>query len=199
MNLDNQWAAGNECLRPEDSPIVGMNFDEYYRKVAAALLEPDVPTRRGLLSVICLPSFEVEWAARLLGSEKKGYALARSIAETQIWSRATVPVAVRRVEVPLAEELGVLLCEVWRKMLLRVRHPEHSGIGKDGVTYHFAAWAPGVGFMAGNTWSPGSQTAPGKLVALSQLLYQYVENTDTGRRELIGEILQAAAWFRGLA
>jgi hypothetical protein len=204
INLDNQRAAGNECLWPEDSPFDDGLFSEYYRQVGAALLEPGVPNRRGLLSVVCLPSFEVEWALRLLGDEKKGYAVALSVAETQIWahccasysSRATVPIAVRRVEAPLAGELGSLLCEVWRRMLLRVRHPQSRGIGLDGVSYHFACHGPGVGYMAGKTWSPGPQTAPGTLVGLAHLLFQYTEATDLSRRELIGEIYRVAAGLK---
>lgn len=204
IKLDNQWAADNECLRPGGSPFDPMHFWEYYRDVAAALLEPDVLARRGLMSVVCLPSFQVEWAIRLLGSEKKGCTLALSVAETQIWSQicssqAKVPVAVRRLEAPLPAELAAVLCEVWRKMLLRVRHPTGGGIGLDGVTYHFACHGPGTQIMAGKTWSPRGQTAPGKLVALSRLLYRYVEETDTGRCELAESIRQATAWFKALA
>lgn len=110
-----------------------------------------------------------------------------------------MPVAVRLIEAPLASELAALLCAVWQKMLLRVRHPKSSGIGMDGVTYHFASQWPGARFMAGMTWSPDKQTAPGKLVALSHLLCQYTEATDTERRKLVGAIHQAAAWFGVLA
>jgi hypothetical protein len=201
IDHDNRRVADNECLHPPASPFDWVTVSgEYYRNIAAALLEPDAPKRRGLLSVVCLPSFEAEWALRLLGADNKGYALALSVAEKQIWSsRTTAPVAVKQMEVPLTAELGALLCEVWRKMLLRVRHSQSVGIGLDGVTYHFACHGPGVGLMAGETWSPDSQTAPGKLVALSHLLYRYVEETDAGRSGLIGEIQQAVDWFRVLA
>lgn len=199
IRLDNQRAPGDECLRPEASLFQTTIISDYYRRVAAALLEPDLPKSQGLLSVICLPSFEVEWAMRLLGSEKKGYTLALSVAERQIWfSQANVPIAVRRLEAPLMAELGSLISEGWRKMLLRVRHPETGHMGLDGVTYHFACHGPGVGFMAGKTWSPDSTTAPGRLVTLSHLLYRYVEETDAVRHDLVGEILQSAAWFRDL-
>jgi hypothetical protein len=199
--LDNRRAADNECLQPEASPLDWLDiFDRYYRNVAELLLEPGKPRRQGLISVVCLPSFEVEWALRLIGSEEKGYSLALSVAEAQIWpSRGTSPIAVKRRESPLAADLAVAVCEAWRKMLLRVRHPERGTGHLDGVTYHFACHGPGFNWMAGKTWSPEPQTAPGKLVALGHLLYQYVERDEPERSVLANEIRQAADWFRDLA
>jgi hypothetical protein len=201
ISLDNQQAADDECLRPEDSPLDPLcNFGEYYRKVTETLLESDESERRSILSVICLPSFQVEWAVRLLGSERSGYLLSLSVAETQIWCHsATTPVAVNCLEVPLSRELAALMGVVWRKMLLCVRHPQSCRLGKDGVTYHFACHDLGVGFMAGKTWSPNRQTAPGRLVAFSHLLYRYVEQDEAERTRLADEIQQAAEWFRRLA
>lgn len=200
VRLDNERAAGNESLHPEDSPLDSAIFGKYYRKVAEALLEPDVPKRRAVISVVCLPSFDAEWALRLLGAEKRGYTLALSMAERQIWSsQLTESVGVKRMEIALTAEWGALLSEVWRKMLLRVRHPESNGCGLDGVTYHFACRGAEVGFMAGKTWSPRSETAPGKLVALCHLLFRYVVENDMERRKLVGEIDQAAAWFKILS
>jgi hypothetical protein len=102
--LDNRRAADNECLQPEASPLDWLDvFARYYRNVAGLLLEPDKPRREDLISVVCLPSFQVEWALRLLGSERKGHSLALSVAEAQIWSyRGTSPIAVKRSESPLA-------------------------------------------------------------------------------------------------
>lgn len=198
---DDRRAADVESLCPETSPFDCVDvFGNYYRNVASALLEPGKHNRRGLLSVVCLPSFEVEWAIRLLGSEKEGFSITRSVAETMIWSRqGLTPVAVMQVESPLPAELAASVCEAWRNMLRLVRYPQSSAAGLDGVTYHFACFEPGMGWMAGTTWSPEDRTAPGRLVALSQLLFQYVEQGAKERSRLAVEIRQAADWLRGFA
>jgi hypothetical protein len=147
--LDNRRAADRECLRPEDSPFHWPGG--YYHRVAETLLEPDEPGRRGRLSVVCLPSFEAEWALRLLGSDRVGFSLALSVAADQIYGHSSGPVGARRAEAPLEVELAVLVCEAWRKMLSRTRHPEMVSAGLDGVAYHFTSHGPGVGFMAGRT------------------------------------------------
>jgi hypothetical protein len=196
--LDNHQAMGNEHLQPEDSPLDRLSYREkYYQMVSDALLEPELIQRRGRIRVVCLPSFQVEWSLRLLGSVKKGFSLVLSVAETQIWScQPGAPVAVKVMEAPLPTDLAVQVCDVWQKMLLRVRHRESISIGRDGTNYHFACDTPG---MAGKIWSPGSSTAPGKLVALSHLLYKYAEQEDAVRNELLGEIRKAAGWFDCLA
>lgn len=199
--FDNQRAVDTEYLQPEKSPFDWMPlFGSYYQNVAALLFESDTPQRRGLLSIVCLPSFEVEWALRLLGSDRAGYSLALSIAEKQIWSsQAGTPVQVRRIEARLTAELAVSICAAWRKMLLRTRHATSGMIGLDGVTYHFACHGAGVGWMAGKTWSPDSQTAPGRLVALSHLLYRYVEVSEEERTGLARDVQDAADWFQQFA
>jgi hypothetical protein len=199
--LDNRQAMGNDYLHPEASPLDCEPLSiKYYQMVSQALLEPDLTPRRGRLWVVCLPSFQVEWALRLIGSDTGGYSLAVSVAKTQIWDSQTVaPVEVKMIEAPLPTNVAAQVCRAWQKMLLRVRHPESNLVGKDGVGYHFAYHGPDIGRMAGKTWSPGSSTAPGKLVALSHLLYQYVEKEDGVRNGLLCEIQQAAGWFDSLA
>lgn len=199
--FDSQQVVDNEYLQPEASPFDRVQIsDQYYRNVAEALLEPDQPKRQGLLSVICLPSFQVEWALRLIGSEKMGYFLVLRVAATQIWSaHATSPIAVNQLETPLPAGLAVLVGGVWRKMVQRVRHPKNMRFGMDGVRYHFSCRGLETGWMAGQIRSPKSQTAPGKLVALSHLLYRYVEQDESKREVLESEIRQAAEWFSSLA
>jgi hypothetical protein len=64
----------------------------------------------------------------------------------------------------------------------------------DGETYHFACGANNVGWMAGKTWSPDPDTAPGRLVALCHLLYDYVELGEI-QSDLLQKFHDAAEWF----
>lgn len=191
----------SEFLRPERSPFESVDiFDRYYRNVAEMLLESNSNKRRGILSVACLPSFEVEWAVRLLGSEKNGYSLALNVAETKIWNSSHTPqIVVKRADAAIPAEHASLVIHAWQSMLLRVRHCPTGSAGLDGVTYHFGCHGPGAGWMAGKTWSPDEISAPGKLVALSQLLYQYVEASEQLRGEMLSKIRDAALWFKGIS
>jgi hypothetical protein len=67
----------------------------------------------------------------------------------------------------------------------------------DGVSYHFACYGS-LGWMAGKTWSPRHETAPGRLVSLAHLLCRYVEATETERGGLECEIRETGEWFRAL-
>jgi hypothetical protein len=197
--LDNQEAADHEFLRPEASPFDAIaKSDHYYRHVAAALLEPGDDEHPVLLSVVCLPSFDPEWALRLLDKES-GYSLILNRAETQIygslWDPQPAAVAIRREQAILSQALAAELRVAWRKMLRRVRHAERAVFGADGETYHFTCWERGMGCMAGRTWSPEPETAPGRLVALSHLLSRYVVADDEQRTGLSDEIRQSVEWF----
>jgi hypothetical protein len=181
-----------ECLRPESSPFDQFFFHGYYAKLTAALLDGDKENRWGLLSAVCLPSFQAEWALQLLRDSGKNNSLLLSVAESRIWRSGSADVPVRRMQTEVSPELAALLQDAWHKMLLRVRHPEVGTAGLDGVRYHFSFRR-----MAGQTWSPRERTAPGRLVSLSHLLYQFVEE-ENGRDRIEDEIRAAAMWFKGL-
>ena len=183
----------NECLEPEDSPFdLGEMLIKYYRDVAAALfVSPSQPSSHYRLSAICLPSFDVEWAVRLLWPKRNDPSLVLTIAERKIWlteSAENTPVTVHRA--PLATDIARQLEEIWDRMLCRTRFPERSGMGLDGVTYHFSNVA-----MAGKKWSPGPEIAPGRLVALSHRLRDYCEAEEKRRPVFLAEIDNLATGF----
>jgi hypothetical protein len=51
--------------------------------------------------------------------------------------------------------------------LMGTRYPASPREGLDGVTYHFS-----YDRMCGKTWSPLSESVPGKLVTLAQTVYE---------------------------
>jgi hypothetical protein len=186
---NNRQEADDECLHPEGSPFD--YFPSYYQKAATVLFGDRQLGGKRVLSVVCLPSFKVEWALVLLRSAMDEFTLSLSVAEKQIWSSdAEVPVAAKRIEAALSPEIALGVCDVWRMMLRRSRHPESRRLGMDGVNYHFATYGRGIGSMAAKTWSPNPETAPGKLVSLSHLLHQYVVGA-ADRVALANEVDQA--------
>jgi hypothetical protein len=52
--------------------------------------------------------------------------------------------------------------------------------------------------MSGKVWSPDPHTAPGHLVTLSHLLYQFVELGGADKPELLDEIDQTMEFFKRL-
>jgi hypothetical protein len=196
---DTRRLAATDCLCPEGSPF-GRMFSSYHEHVASILLSPHEPRERGRLSVVCLPAFEVEWALRLLGSPKAGYSLVVTVAEQQIGSsRAPETVQAQRLETQVAATIADSIQQVWKKMLLRTRHPEIARIGKDGVRYHFAGFFPEALYMAGTAWSPDPETAPGCLVGLSEALYRYTTSAEADRGMHLQEVRRFLDWFQELA
>jgi hypothetical protein len=194
----NRQAADDERLLPEDSPFDQTDepFGSYYRNVANILLAGQQFKRYSLASVVCLPSFEVEWAIVLFGSRDDEYCLSLTVADAKIWSsQAPSSVTANRRETLFPFDLAKKVCEVWQWMLRRVRHSECGSVGLDGVNYHFASYGR-FGQMAGKVWSPDPDTLPGRLVRLSHLLYRYVELGTSDSTDLLSEISQMIDSFK---
>jgi hypothetical protein len=182
-----------ECLEPEYCPFdLGELLIKYHRDVAAALfVSPSQLSSHYRLSVVCLPSFDVEWCVRLLWAKRGDPSLVLTVAERKIWlgdSAANTPVALHRA--PLATDMAGQLEEIWDRMLCRTRFPERSGMGLDGVTYHFSN-----GAMAGKTWSPDPGTAPGRFAELSHRLREYCAAEKGRRSAFLAQIDELARGF----
>jgi hypothetical protein len=196
--LGRHAAADREYLEPEDSPFG--QHSAYYENVGLLLLKPEANRKPRLLSVVCLPSFEAEWALELFGSSATGYGVVMRVAEERIWtSRAPSAINVRRSEGRLPSGVAERACAVWRSMLQRTRFPEVGICGLDGVTYHFQCHLRGAGRMAGKVWSPDRNTGPGRLVALSHALVNYAKADESAREAALAEIDEYLQWFEGRA
>jgi hypothetical protein len=185
-----QDAVDADCLCPEESVLQENTvIATYYLRVAEVLLERSAARPRPGLTVVCLPSFEVEWALRVRGSAKIGFTAILTEAEEKIWCHvAPRSIQVRAKQKALDAGLGEALCEVWKQVLLRTRHPRRGRQGLDGVSYHFACSELGVGSLAGRTWSPESATVPGRLVAISHALREYLEASEAETEQVRGKL-----------
>ncbi|MBN2293318.1 MAG: hypothetical protein JXM70_12885 [Pirellulales bacterium] len=177
-------------LEPNDSPIESLPILNAYLHTVAATLKPKVDRKaKAVVTIACLPSFEVEWMLALECSRSGHYTSYACTADREIWpleeAKTITPI---KHESPVSAELGFMLHEIYRLALLGTRHSYSPNIGLDGVTYHFA-----YDHMSGKTWSPPENSLPGKLCALSNDLYN---DTVAGR---INErrVCRIIRWFRG--
>ena len=190
-----QQLTDSECLEPEDSPFESAEtHGQYYRDVSERLFtSPAASSTHYRLSVVCLPSFDVEWAVRLLWPKRDDPSLVLTVAAYKIWreeSDTALNASVLLHRAPITAELAEQIGRIWDHMLRRTRFPQNGGLGLDGVTYHFAnRW------MAGKKWSPQPDTAPGRLVELSHRLRDYCEADADRRPALLGQVQQMTREF----
>src|SRR5262249_32549612 len=81
-----QNAVDADCLCPEVAVFQENTVSAaYYARVAEVLLERSAARPGPRLIVVCLPSFEVEWALRVRGSAKSGFTAILTEPEEKIW------------------------------------------------------------------------------------------------------------------
>lgn len=181
----------SQYLEPEDSPFSPpgrWEISSYELKVARTLLEPIELEARGegykeIASLVCLPSFEPEWAVWVAGERKTGFSALLTEAKGNNWySTLTAEMQfsvapVRMYQHQLPTDRAGAICDIWKRILAQTRYPQKSALGCDGVDYHFAYWGVGSPPLAGKVWSPEETTVPGKLADLGQTLTDYVKDT----------------------
>jgi hypothetical protein len=74
---------------------------------------------------------------------------------------------------PVPPDVAGVLKEIWKEMLLNVRHPAEPEDGLDGTTYDFSAWISGRGDLSGHIWSPEPESKTGRLTKLADTLADY--------------------------
>jgi hypothetical protein len=160
----------------------------------ARLLAP-IWQRDETASLVCLPSFEPEWALWVVGARRVGFWVLLAEADRSIWHSMrgeletpdSVPLKKRYSELSL--ELGVAVCDIWSRVLSQTRYPEKRTIDRcDGVSYHFAYSRKNIASTAGTTWSPPEVTIPGQLVGLSDTLREYVHYGGQSNLQIVRKI-----------
>jgi hypothetical protein len=179
-------------LEPEGSPFSPpgrRGISCYELNVARTLLEPIELEARGegykeIASLVCLPSFEPEWAVWVAGGRQTGFSVLLTEAEKNIWYStlteemqfSVAPVRMHQCHLPT--DRAAAICDIWRRILSQTRYHKKSELGCDGVFYHFAYWGIGSAPLAGKTWSPEETTVPGKLAVLGHTLRDYAKDTE---------------------
>jgi hypothetical protein len=92
-------------------------------------------------------------------------------------------VPLTRCERPLDAAVARQVSTAWNGVLLETRYSPTETPGVDGVTYHFSANHHDVladrisplRFLAGETWSPPSDSKPGRLAELAETLVRFCD------------------------
>jgi hypothetical protein len=79
---------------------------------------------------------------------------------------------INRCSKPLSEAMATDILSILERELFRVKHPEKDSGGLDGSKYHYSM-RKGLRTLAGQTWSPSNNLPTGKLVGISNSLYEY--------------------------
>src|SRR5262245_18468769 len=158
-------------LEPASSSLGAYAFEaEYHSSIRATLLKG--ATDQPSLRMLCLPSFEAEWAVTVGTPENGDARVEYRIALAKIWGHEEpekIKITVR--EATIARTSAEVLYSAWKKMLLRTRYPPPSNsIGLDGTTYYFTSFHRNVGMLEGTTWSPTKSSRTRQLVAIAEAL-----------------------------
>ncbi|MCO6044420.1 hypothetical protein NG895_10935 [Aeoliella sp. ICT_H6.2] len=177
-------------LEPNDSPFDSPPVITAYMHAVAASLKPKTDRKaKAVATITCLPSFESEWMLCLECSRSGHYTSYANTADQPIWPiQETKTITATKHQAGLSDAIGTTLHVVFRFALLGTRHSETSRIGLDGVTYHFS-----FDYMSGKTWSPPTDSVPGKLCALANELYNDTVAEQINERR----IARIVDWFRG--
>lgn len=82
-------------------------------------------------------------------------------------------------EAGISGVLGDRIVQLWGKMLLATRYSAQYSAGADGVSYHFSAFVPKAGMLAGQVWSPNRDSATGTLIQLADTMRAVCEKKAT--------------------
>jgi hypothetical protein len=186
-------------LLPEDSPFHHWDIrGDYHLSVSRRLL-PEIERRPVIATVVCLPSFDPEWALRIHGSEHLGFALTLTLANTQIYCTgqdADVDVSTHNAE--LSNALARHLLDIWCNMLRDAKYRASATAGLDGVAYHFLCHKTMLGYLCGQTWSPDPETTAGHFVSLAHSLHDFVLADTSNRAQIESQLESEMEWFRDI-
>lgn len=204
-------------LEPEGSPFsLASGMKVYELMLAESLLgaaereaQALAPAwqREETASLVCLPSFEPEWALSVVGERRARFWVLLTEAQRSLWySTSTWYSTTGDPEIPctpsvnthrseLATDLGGAVCDIWSKVLSQTRYPQEPLPACDGITYHFVYSRKGKPTTAGKTWSPSRTTVPGKLVGLSHALRDHAK--DSANQDVFRQVIEDhLEWFQ---
>lgn len=205
-------------LEPEDSPFTflpGLRvYEAMLTEILSAAADREAQSlmewpwqREEKANLVCVPSFEPEWALSIVGERKAGFWVLFMEAQnslwysTNTWYSATAdpkipsPPIVEIFRSKLVPALGGAVCDIWNRVLFQTRYPPEPLHGRDGTTYHFSYSRKRGLAMAGKTWSPEEETVPGKLVGLSQALKCYAKDA-ANQDVFLKAVEDHLEWFR---
>ena len=90
------------------------------------------------------------------------------------------------LEIP--SSLAKLAYEIWVNALLETRYGRHREIGCDGTTYTFSTFAPKLGQLNGQTWSPEADLPPKWMVEAGNMLVAFANDPQRDPKQLEAQL-----------
>lgn len=112
--------------------------------------------------------------------EKNKGSLTDEVAQKKALSRIKSKVA--RQEAEIESEVAKLLEAVWEAALSQVKYEEKERQGLDGESIHYANYTLGIGYRAGQAWSPEERTITKELSELAKALREYPKMSGANRK-----------------
>ena len=192
LPLPNAESAAQDFLEPETGVLSDFaSIVDDYAKIKRYLLRGGDDGHEGRM--ICLPSFEPEWAVTLRQTGPEQWVVDLDEAREELCSAAD-PSAVKIVrsksDVDAATAHSVFA--VWVRMLKRVHYAEGFLGGHDGVSYHFSSGPIGDKIRCGQCWAPEQRSGGDEpvelLVTAGENLKDYVRSSKDGRAERLKKL-----------
>ena len=72
-------------------------------------------------------------------------------------------------------------------MLQHTKYPAKASMGLDGITFQFSVWVRGLGYLYGETWTPGSGL-PAEIASLGSEFTTFVSDKKAKEKSLIQKL-----------
>jgi hypothetical protein len=204
-------ARAQDHLKPEEGMLNQSTIRWDYGQRLREVLMKDA-SRYHVARMVCLPAFETEWVVTVVREDPKDfdgphtYYVEYVVAERKLFPpKESQGVMAKKSRAPIDGTTAESLNQVWRRMLRRTRYSKFSGVGADGVNYHFSRFLPLIdcgqpdplaGWEQGTIWSPDDGSACGELVAIGERLNSYAQARSEDRERAIREIRESVAKLR---
>ena len=188
-------ALGQDHLGVPSSVLSGfkslVDYDRMVRDTLLARTAEDPYVR-----AIVEPSFQSEWVVDVTPPTGGVAQIQLVVATRPVWNGGTPLVQpIQRSDGTLTSDLAERLRRIWLNMLQGVRPSAKPRLGLDGVNYHFAAFVQGEGILAGEVWTPATDTRPERLVRLAMLLREVAEAPSSRRASLLNRLRSESEAF----
>lgn len=180
-------------LHPEASPFADGPHDwERDRLVRQFLCGPRTPDERVVAFGVALPSFQPEWAVRLIRADSAGYRVRLTRFAVLLSASSGATPEVETFESPIPEADADRVVEVWATMLRNVRPQRCLPGDADGIRFHFGCDFGTEINLAGRTHSPRPDSPTGRLVAVLDALRAFAAAGEPPRLTAVRDSL---SWF----
>jgi len=168
--------AADDHLRPVNSLLGTFDHSVDYQ---VALRKWLIGEKIGypLARLVVAPSFSPEYSVTIHAPHNESPYVEYRKSKQLIWASPNRPN--RKIDIykkDIRPDIAYLVSVIWFQELMKVKQPESSAIGLDGVSYYFSKFHSDTGILEGTAWSPHKSTKITKLIEIAHHLINYCLN-----------------------